>query len=171
MPEKPYVLIIYTSYSGNTEELARAISEGVKSSGNLNVVMKRASEVNLPDIGNSCAIAFGSPTYYSYMSGDLKSLFDRSLPFKQFFEDKPVMAFATGEGGQLTCIESIEKLLDFFNVRFVQRSDIKSAGLAVQGKPDSAARKAAIEAGKKLGEAGLEFACAKAMRESGIKAK
>jgi NAD(P)H dehydrogenase (quinone) len=168
MTEKPMILIIYSSYSGNTEELAKTIAEGSASAGNVEVSIKRACDINLPDISGSSAIAFGSPTYFSYMSGELKSLFDRSLPYRHFFEDKPAMAFATGEGGQLTCIESIERILEFFGSKFVQKSTIISAGLAVQGKPDKVSKKYALEAGKRLGEAGIEFSLKKIGRQSGI---
>lgn len=163
MADRPGILVIFTSWSGNTEALAAAIAEGAKGAGNGNVdvMIKRAREVQRGDIENSSAIAFGSPTYYSYMSGELKTLFDEALSFRGAFEGKPVIAFATGHGGQLKCIQSIEDILEFFGVKFVQRSDILSAGLAVQGRPDEGALRQAKAAGRKLGDAGVEFLCGK----------
>lgn len=161
MADRPNILIIYTSWSGNTESLASAIAGGAKGAGNGNVdvSMKRAREAKRSDIESASAIAFGSPTYYSYMSGELKSFFDEALPYKSMFEGKPVIAFATGNGGQLMCIQSIESILEFFGVEFIQRSDILSAGLAVQGMPDEGALRQAKAIGRKLGDAGVNYTC------------
>ncbi|OPY29025.1 MAG: NAD(P)H dehydrogenase (quinone) [Methanocella sp. PtaU1.Bin125] len=168
MVEKPRILIIYTSMSGNTEALARAIADGARHGQNVEVEIKRAGEVTPQDIARAAALAFGSPTYFSYMSGELKSLFDGSLPFKEHFEGKPAIAFGTGNGGQLKCIESIENILSYFGVRFVQKSDILSAGLAVQGAPDAGTKRLAAQAGKSLTEAGVRYVCEKAKQEQGI---
>ncbi len=162
MVDKPRILIIYTSMSGNTEALARAIADGAIHGQNVEVEIKRAREVGPQDIERASALAFGSPTYYSYMSGEMKSLFDGALSFKGHFEGKPAIAFGTGNGGQLKCIESIENILSFFGVRFVQKSDILSAGLAVQGTPDEGAKVPGGSGGKKPVGSGHQ-AC---MRES-----
>ncbi len=161
MADRPNILIVFTSWSGNTRALAEAIAEGAKGAGNGNVdvTVKRARDTKRPDIENASAVAFGSPTYYSYMSGELKMLFDIALPFKNSFYRKPAVAFATGEGGQLKCIQSIEGILELFEVSFVQRSDIVYAGLAVQGRPDEGALRQARAIGRKLGDAGVAYAC------------
>jgi NAD(P)H dehydrogenase (quinone) len=161
MMDRPRILVIYTSWSGNTEALARAIADGASEAGNKNVEVeiKRARDVGQPDIEGASALAFGSPTYYSYMSGELKTLFDNALRYKDAFYNKPVIAFATGNGGQLKCIQSIEAILEFFEAVFVQKSDILSAGLAVQGRPDEGALKLAKAVGRKLGDAGVDYVC------------
>ena len=163
MADRPVILIVFTSWGGNTEKLAEAIAQGARGAGNGNVdvIVKRAFETGRSDLESASAIGFGSPTYYSYMSGELKTFFDRALPFRETLEGKPVIAFATGEGGQLTCIRSIEGILEFFNVSFVQRSDILSAGLAVQGMPDEGALREARAAGRKLGDAGVDHLCSR----------
>ncbi len=163
MADRPGILVIYTSLSGNTESLARAIAEGAAEAGNKNVdvAIKKARDVERADIDNASALAFGSPTYFSYMSGEMKMLFDRALPFRSAFEGKPAIAFATGEGGQLKCIESIEGILEFFGVKFTEKSDILSAGLAIQGKPDESALRQAKAVGRKLGDAGVDYLCNK----------
>jgi NAD(P)H dehydrogenase (quinone) len=168
MVDKPRILVIYTSMSGHTETLARAIADGARGAQNVEVEVRRARDVGPEDIARASAIAFGSPTYYSYMSGELKTLFDNALPWKDRFDGKPAVAFGTGESGQLKCIESIENILQFFGVSFVQKSDILSAGLAVQGMPDEGALRMAKMVGKKLSEAGIGYACEKAKREQGI---
>lgn len=162
MPDRPRILVVFTSWSGNTEALARAIADGASGAGNGNVEVqiKRARDVGRADVEEAAAMAFGSPTYYGYMSGELKALFDSALPFKDAFFEKPAIAFATGNGGQLECIRSIEGILDYFGAMFVQRSDILSAGLAVQGRPDEEALRQARAAGRKLGDAGVDYICA-----------
>ncbi len=161
MAERPGILIIFSSRGGHTEEVARAMADGAKGAGNGNVdvIVKRARETGRADIEKASALAFGSPTYFSYMSGELKTLFDEALPYKNAFEGKPAIAFATGNGGQLKCIQSIEGILEFFHASFVQKSDILSAGLAVQGKPDEGALGQARAIGKKVGDAAVQFAC------------
>jgi NAD(P)H dehydrogenase (quinone) len=168
MVDKPRILVIYTSMSGHTETLARAIADGARGGQNIEVELKRAKDVTPDDIGRASAIAFGSPTYFSYMSGELKSLFDGALPHKDRFEGKPAIAFGTGAGGQLKAIESIENILSYFGVQFVQKSDILSAGLAVQGTPDEGALKLAKQVGKKLSDAGIHYVCEKAKEEKGL---
>lgn len=161
MADKPGILIIYSSFGGNTEELARAIAEGAREAGNRNVevTLKRARDAKREDIEHADALAFGTPTYYSYMSGEMKTLFDNALPYRTAFEGKPAIAFATGKGGQVTAVQSIENIIGHFGVSFVQRSDIRSAGLAVQGKPDQAALAEAKVLGRKLGDAGVNYRC------------
>jgi NAD(P)H dehydrogenase (quinone) len=155
------IVIIYTSWSGNTEALARAIAEGASKAGNRNVdvEVKLARDAGRADIEGASALAFGSPTYYSYMSGELTTFFDNALPYRDAFYGKPAIAFATGNGGQLKCIQSIESILEFFEVVFIQRSDILTAGLAVQGRPDEGALRQAKAAGRKLGDAGVGYLC------------
>lgn len=168
MVDKPRILVIYTSMSGHTEALAQAIADGARGGQNVEVELKRARDVTREDIARASAIAFGSPTYFSYMSGELKSLFDGALAYKDRFEGKPAIAFGTGEGGQLKAIESIESILSYFGMELVQKSDILSAGLAVQGMPDEGALKMARQVGKNLSEAGIHYVCEKAKREQGV---
>jgi NAD(P)H dehydrogenase (quinone) len=166
--DKPRILVIYSSMSGHTEALARAIADGARGGQNVEVELNRARDVGPDDVARASALAFGSPTYYSYMSDELKTLFDNAPPYKERFDGKPAVAFGAGEGGELKCIESIENILQFFGVKFVQKSDIPSVGLAVQGMPDESALKMAKQVGKKLSEVGIERVCEKAKREQGI---
>jgi NAD(P)H dehydrogenase (quinone) len=121
--------------------------------------MKRARDAGHAHVEEAAALAFGSPTYYSYMSGELKMLFDNALRYKDAFYGKPAIAFATGNGGQLKCIQSIEGILEYFEAMLIQGSDILSAGLAVQGRPDEGALREARAVGRKLGDAGVDYAC------------
>lgn len=168
MVDKPMILVVYSSMSGHTQAMADAIADGARGGQNVLVEVKRPGDVGPTDLEHASAIAFGSPTYFSYMTGELKTLFDRMLPHKEHLDGKPVIAFATGEGGQVTCIKSIEDILSYFGANILLKSDILSAGLAVQGIPDERAKKIAMEAGKKLSDAGIQYVCGKAKREQGL---
>jgi len=91
MADRPNILIVFTSWSGNTRALAEAIAEGAKGAGNGNVdvTVKRARDTRRSDIESASAVAFGSPTYYSYMSGELKALFDIASRSKTRFTESP----------------------------------------------------------------------------------
>ena len=168
MADKPFTLIIYTSMSGHTEALARALADGARQSRNTSADLKRARDVTPEDIDKASALAFGSPTYFSYMSGELKMFFDEFLIRKDKFKGKPAIAFATGDGGQLKCIQSIEDIMEYFEVDMVHRSDIISAGLAIQGVPDENALKTARNVGTKLAEAGKCLVCREATEKEGV---
>jgi flavodoxin len=53
-------LVVYDSFFGNTEKIARAIAEGMTS--NAEVEVKKISEVTQPDFVNADWVVVGSPT-------------------------------------------------------------------------------------------------------------
>ncbi len=55
------ILVVYWSGSGNTQEMAKAISQGVKDAG-VDVVLKDVSEVKVQDIHTYDHIIFGCPS-------------------------------------------------------------------------------------------------------------
>ena len=73
------LLIVYHSQAGNTEAMARVISEGASSAG-ATVVMKRAVDATGEDLLACDVVAIGTPNYFSYMSGLVKDFFDRAWP-------------------------------------------------------------------------------------------
>ena len=60
---------------------------------------------------------------------------------------KPVLIFTTGKGGQVSAIESIDKVVGVFNPNRVK------PGVAVEGAPKETDKAKAREMGKKLAEA------------------
>ncbi len=104
------VLVVYYSATGNTEAMAEAVAEGAKEVTGTEVIMKKAEEALVNDIIAADAIAFGSPTYFSYMAGVLKTLFDRAYLSRSQITGKPFAAFASGGGGQERALESIERI-------------------------------------------------------------
>jgi NAD(P)H dehydrogenase (quinone) len=72
------VLIVYYSRTGNTEAMARAVTEGAIFEG-VEVVLKRVDSANEFDVSFADAVAFGSPCHFAYMAGALKAFFDTKL--------------------------------------------------------------------------------------------
>lgn len=72
------VLVVYHSGTGNTRTMAEAVAEGAKEVVGVEIILKEAEEASVNDLVAADAIAFGSPTYFSYMAGVLKALFDKA---------------------------------------------------------------------------------------------
>ena len=66
-------LILYYSRTGNTEKMANAVAEGIKSSGKVEVEINY--HVNPQDLSSYDAIIVGTPTYNHDMPVDFKNLF------------------------------------------------------------------------------------------------
>lgn len=107
------VLVAYHSLSGNTERMADAVVEGVKSVPGTVVVLKRVGQVTADDLFSSDAVIVGSPVYWSNMSGEVKTFFDNwQFKFGVFPEfkmkNKVGAAFATG--GQISAGKEVTML-------------------------------------------------------------
>ncbi|MGH7219892.1 MAG: flavodoxin family protein [Nitrospiraceae bacterium] len=70
------VLVTYHSLSGNTERMAEAVVEGVKSVSGAEALLKRVGKVTADDLLSADAVVVGSPVYWSNMSGEVKTFFD-----------------------------------------------------------------------------------------------
>lgn len=140
------ILIVYASRTGNTEKLAQAIAEGARSAGGVSVELKRAKDTKPVDAGAD-AFAFGSHSAFEYMAGELKTVFEDFYHVREKLAGKPVLIFTTGKGGQVSALESIDKVVGVFNPNWVK------PGVAVEGAPKEADKTKAREMGKKLAEA------------------
>ena len=70
------VLVLYYSRTGNTEKMANAVAEGVKSGGNAEVEL--SFHVQADDLSVYDAIVVGAPTYHHDMPVDFKNLFEEA---------------------------------------------------------------------------------------------
>jgi len=104
------VLVVYYSGTGNTKAMARAVADGVKDVSGAEALIKKAGEVTITDLVDADAVAFGSPTYFSYMAGAVKAIFDETYPSRNQIKGKPFAAFASGGGGEVTGLQSIERV-------------------------------------------------------------
>ncbi len=104
------VLIIYSSLSGNTEKMANAVAEGVRSAGGT-PLLKKGFEANADDLLNCDAAVFGTPNYFAYEAGAVKDFFDRSFfALMGKVKDKPYGLFGSYGNGGDTAIQSLGKL-------------------------------------------------------------
>lgn len=152
------VLIVYYSRTGNTEAMARAVTEGAKFEG-VEVVLKRVDYANVFDVSFADAVAFGSPCHFGYMAGALKAFFDR-LPsrnskFMEQMRRTPAAAFVCdGEtDGAEEALLSIEKMLFYyFSFKYVCK------GVVCKGKPSESKLQECRKLGQRLAKAVLSSA-------------
>jgi NAD(P)H dehydrogenase (quinone) len=107
------VLVTYHSLSGNTERMAEAVIEGVKSVAGTEALLKRVGKVTADDLFTADAVIVGSPVYWSNMSGEVKTFFDNwQFKFGVFpdykMKNKIGAAFATG--GQVSSGKEVTML-------------------------------------------------------------
>lgn len=103
------VLVAYSSRTGNTEKLARAVARGVEGEGGAAVV-KRASETTKEDLAAADGIILGSPVYFGTPTAEMKELIDRSVGVRRKLRDKVGAAFVTAghhTGGKETTLLSM----------------------------------------------------------------
>jgi NAD(P)H dehydrogenase (quinone) len=148
----PNVLILYHSKTGNTEEMAKTVEEGVKSEG-VQVVRKKVLRATLQDLLKADGIILGSPTYYGTMAAEMKSFIDRSVKYHGKLEGKAGAAFSSGGGlggGVETTVLDLTKAL-LIHGMVVQGDPWGSHyGTVSIGRPNAAARKECKKLGIKV---------------------
>jgi multimeric flavodoxin WrbA len=139
------VLIVYSTQTGNTEEMAKAIAEGAKSVKDSTVIIKKAADATDRDLISCDAVAFGSPTMFGYISGALKDFFDRTLiQCREQTKDKPYCTFTNSGMGKRKALDVLDGIALAYSLKKV------SEGVMSKGKPtqDDLAELKAV--GKKL---------------------
>ena len=121
------VMVIYHSDTGNTHALAKLVAEGAESVRGTEVKMVAAEELDLAEAARADGYAIGSPDYFSYAAGSIKTFFDRIL-YDERFKNKPYVGFGTHGGGAkvLGVIESLAKSCGLKRV---------APGMLTQGRP------------------------------------
>lgn len=108
------ILVLYHSQTGNTEQMAKTVAQGVDSIEGCHAVLKRASQADLEDLATCDGVAFGSPENFGYMSGMLKDFFDRTYvqaqEHKEIFK-KPYVVFISAGNDGTGALSSIERIL------------------------------------------------------------
>ena len=107
------VLVTYHSLSGNTERMAEAVVEGVKSVSGSEALVKRVGKVTADDLFSADAVVVGSPVYWSNMSGEVKTFFDNwQFKFGVFpeFKMKNKIGAAFAVGGQVSSGKEVTML-------------------------------------------------------------
>jgi len=139
------VYVIYHSGTGNTRKLADAVAEGAKQVAGTEVELVAAGELDYEAAATADAYAIGSPDYFSYVAGQVKTFFDKTLSDERF-HGKPYVGFGT-HGGGAKVLESLNRLAK--SVKLKQVAD----GLMTKGAPDETAAEKARALGKTLAEA------------------
>ncbi|MGH7181916.1 MAG: flavodoxin family protein [Nitrospiraceae bacterium] len=107
------VLVTYHSLSGNTERMAEAVVDGVKSVSGTETLLKRVGKVTADDLFSADAVVVGSPVYWSNMSGEVKTFFDNwQFKFGVFpdFKMKNKIGAAFATGGQVSSGKEVTML-------------------------------------------------------------
>ena len=139
------IYVIYHSDTGNTRKLAEHVAEGASSVEGVEAKLIIASEIDYDAAAEADGFAIGSPDYFSYVAGQVKTFFDKVLYDKRF-NGKPYVGFGTHGGGAkvLDCVERLAGSVKFKQV---------SPGVMTKGAPDAAGAEQARGLGKALGEA------------------
>jgi len=162
MVEKVRVLVVYDSYTGNTEEMAKAVAEGAEKAG-ARVVLKKVDEVKVEDFIENDGFAFGTPTHCGVMSSRMNELFTKvAMPVWGRMEGKVGVAFSSsgglGGGNEMACLSLILTMLNY-GMLVLGIPDYVAPGVTLHygavsiGKPN----KAALEACRLLGERLAEY--------------
>ncbi len=140
----PKVLVAYYSKTGNTKQIAEAITEGAKSVKGVTVEIKNVEDINAKEAAEADGFAFGSPAYFSMMSGPMLTLLTELYFVREKLAGKPMVAFATGGGSQTKTTANIESILKAFNPKLIL------PGLAVGNTISETDKQQAKQLGEKL---------------------
>jgi len=87
------ILVLYYSRTGNTEKMARAVAEGAKSAGNVQVDLNYFVEAE--DLPGFDAVIVGTPTYHHDLPIDIKMLFEETSARNLKLKGKPGAVFGS----------------------------------------------------------------------------
>ncbi len=144
------ILVLYHSQEyGNTAQMAEAVAEGARAAG-AEVTLHNANDSRF-DVANYAqfdAVAFGTPDYYSYFAGTLKTFLDDWYITKKGgtlgMTGKPYALFYSHGGGGAAKAPFEE---EFERIGFKVGMTISS-----RGRPDDATKEACRALGKQLVE-------------------
>jgi multimeric flavodoxin WrbA len=159
------VLVAYYSRTGNTEQMARGVAEGVKRVPGAAPVLKKVGEVSQADLEAADGIILGCPTYFANIPGEMKAIIDDwNWKWKVDFTDKVGGAFATA-GGQVGGQEHVvvSLLLFMLHNRMIvagplYRNDktgsvwAEAGAAAITGPLDPGVGEGELDGGRRLGE-------------------
>jgi multimeric flavodoxin WrbA len=98
------VLVIYHSQQfGNTKILAEALADGVREAGaDVELINTNEHRVTMKEYISADGVALGTPDYFSYVAGTIKTLFDDIYLWDKAGEPvkgKPAVLFLSHGGG------------------------------------------------------------------------
>jgi multimeric flavodoxin WrbA len=98
------IFVIYHSQQfGNTKILAEALADGVREAGaDVELINTNEHRVTMKEFMSADAVALGTPDYFSYLAGTIKTLFDDIYIWDKSGEQvkgKPAVLFISHGGG------------------------------------------------------------------------
>ena len=142
------VLILYYSSSGNTQRMANAIAETVRSS-STNVTVEDAKKFDASLLTNYDGVVVGSPTYFSNMAWQVKKIIDESIIHYRGGKLKGKVAGVFTSAGTKKdgkdCLKTLEVALGYHHEMRVVKGILR-----VDGESDQEVEKRCLEYGKKL---------------------
>jgi flavorubredoxin len=137
------VLVIYYSRSGNTEKMAKAVMEGVKSDQNLAVDL--SYHIDAEDLSNYDAILVGTPTYHAQMPIDFKNLFAEVAEKQISLKNKIGGTFGSyGWSGEAP--EAVLEILKKLEMQIIEPP------IRAKYNPDQKTLEACVDLGKKVAQ-------------------
>ncbi len=125
---KKIIVIYHSQQYGNTKVLAEAVAEGVREAGGkVNLINTNERRVTLEEFLATDAVAIGTPDYFSYVAGTIKTFFDDMYLWDQSGKSvkgkRAVLFCSHGGGGKVR--EPLKSLADRF---FQQMGETVSSG-------------------------------------------
>ena len=142
----PKIAIVYYSESGNTATMAELVAEGCGQVEGVQVEMVSLPGADVGTVSEADGFAIGSPDYFSYVAGHVKTFYDEALAHKEAVSGKPYVAFGT-HGGGAKVLDSLERLSQAIGLRQV------TPGVMCLGAPGPNEADAIRQLGRRLGEA------------------
>ncbi len=142
------VLILYYSRSGNTEKMAKAIAEAMKSSA-VNVTIEDAGKFEISSLPNYDSIILGSPTYFSNVAWQVKKVIDESIVHYSGGKLKGKVAGIFTSAGTSSNGKDCLKMLDVA-LGFHHKMKVVQGIIRVDGESDKEVEKKCQEDGKSL---------------------
>ncbi len=146
------LLIVYHSRTGNTEAMAKAVSEGALSCG-ATVSLKTAVEATTDDLINCDAVVFGTATNFSYLTGVMKEFFDQVwLNISGVEGSKPYAVFTSAGGGYRTTLDVVDDMCSRFTKMQKFHLIKASEGVVATRQPSPEVLEECRELGKKMAQ-------------------
>lgn len=112
------VVIYHSQQFGNTKVLAEALARGAQEAGaEVNLINTNERRIILEEFLAADAAAIGTPDYFSYVAGTIKTFFDDIYLWDQAGESvkgKPVVLFCSHGGGGGKVKQPLESLAHRF---------------------------------------------------------
>lgn len=148
------MLVCYYSRSGHTKTMAYKIAEGIRSA-DVEVDVKKCTEMQPAELLSYDGIIFGSPTYYGVCAAELKALIDKSVKYHGKLNGKVGGAFAScgilGGGCETTVAQLLEACLIHGMVVMGDTEGAHYGPVAIE-KPTKQVEKTCVEYGRRLAE-------------------